>query len=165
MQATKLRHFFRFVLCCRCRLFWLCISMLGIIYKIQHIYTPVSYLLYSYDFLEQGDALNNLSSHVMLFFRRETDGRFTVYESSALDWKVSLRSYYAYQISGYSPYRYWQYSASNKFSVGTRVQVATTENLPVRNSYTRSATQLYSVTYPATGTIVEGPMKMKDFYG
>ncbi len=124
---------------------------------------PVSYLLYSYDFLEQGDALNNLSSHVMLFFRRETDGRFTVYESSALDWKVSLRSYYAYQISGYSPYRYWQYSASNKFSVGTRVQVATTENLPVRNSYTRSATQLYSVTYPATGTIVEGPIENEGF--
>ncbi len=29
-----------------------------------------------------------------------------VYESSGNDWKVSNRSYYSYQLSNYSPYRY-----------------------------------------------------------
>jgi hypothetical protein len=123
----------------------------------------VSFRLFSYDFLEQGDALNWEKHHDMFFYRRETDGRITVYESSALDWKVSLRSYYAYQISSYYPYRYIKYSAPSKFSAGTRVQVATTENLPVRSSYSRSATQLYSVTYPSTGTVVEGPVENEGY--
>ena len=123
----------------------------------------VSFLLYSNDFLEQGDALNNPSSHVMLFYRRETDGRFTVYESSANDWKVSSRSYYASTISNYGPYRYIQYSAPSKFNLNTRVQIVTSESLPVRSSYSRSATQLYTVSYPSSGTVIDGPIENEGY--
>ncbi|MGC9057307.1 MAG: hypothetical protein ACP5J6_10700 [Candidatus Saccharicenans sp.] len=122
-----------------------------------------AYKLYSNDFLESGDALDNPGSHAMLFYRRETDGRFIVYESSGNDWKVSSRAYYAYQISNYSPYRYIQYAAPDKFSIGTKVQVVTTENLPVRSSYSTSAGQLYSVSYGATGSVIDGPVENEGY--
>jgi|GEM_PF-1562340 len=114
----------------------------------------VSFALYANDYLEAGDVLNAPRSHVMLFEKRETDGRYTVYESSGVDWKVSSRSYYAYEIEGYWPYRYAHYSDPDEFPVGGSVEVVTSEDLAVRSDHSGSAAELYTVTYPAVGEVL-----------
>ena len=71
----------------------------------------ISSKLQSKEDLSKGDVLIMLKdpdygNHVRLFVRRETDGKYTVYEASARDWKTSIYSYTASQLNGYESYRY-----------------------------------------------------------
>jgi hypothetical protein len=53
--------------------------------------------------VKQGDIFNLAGSHVRLVDTNYTTGTFLLMESSAVDWKVSYRSYTASQLTSYDP--------------------------------------------------------------
>ncbi len=53
--------------------------------------------------VKQGDIFNLAGSHVRLVDTNYTTGSFLLMESSAVDWKVSYRSYTAAQLTSYDP--------------------------------------------------------------
>ncbi len=53
--------------------------------------------------VKQGDIFNNAGSHVRLVDTNYSSGTFLLMESSAVDWKVSYRSYTASQLTSYDP--------------------------------------------------------------
>jgi uncharacterized repeat protein (TIGR02543 family) len=111
----------------------------------------------SNEYLVAGDILNSTSvGHVMLFEKRESDGRFTVYEASAWDWKVSKRSYYAYEITSYLPYRYK--NLTGVFQINDIIQ-ANASGVRVRNCAGLSCTELCAVSTGDSGRVVGGPQE------
>ncbi|MFI5149661.1 MAG: T9SS type A sorting domain-containing protein [Bacteroidia bacterium] len=53
--------------------------------------------------VKQGDVFNLAGSHVRLVDTNYASGTFLLMESSAVDWKVSYRSYTASQLTSYTP--------------------------------------------------------------
>jgi hypothetical protein len=53
--------------------------------------------------VKQGDIFNLAGSHVRLVDTNYANGTFLLMESSAVDWKVSYRSYTASQLTSYTP--------------------------------------------------------------
>jgi outer membrane protein assembly factor BamB len=115
--------------------------------------TYISCQLPSKENLLEGDILDFPGTHVMLFAQREPDGRYTVYEASGWDWKVSDRSYYSYELNSYNPYRYK--NLSGMFQIGDRIQ--TISNLNVRTCASTSCSVIATEPTGAQGTIVNGP--------
>ncbi len=113
----------------------------------------ITWLLDTKDDLTTGDILDRPGSHVMLFYMRNSDGIFNVYESSGNDWKVSNRSYYSYQLSRYTPYRY---NLLNHLKIGDRV-MAITDSLEIRQAAGASSQQICAASRRNTGTVVGGP--------
>lgn len=113
----------------------------------------ISWLLETKDDLTGGDILDYPGSHVRLFYQRNPDGTFNVYESSANDWKVSNRSYYAYQLTNYSPYRY---NLLNHLKTGDGV-IAIADGLEIREAPGTSGQQICAAGRGNTGIVVGGP--------
>ena len=59
----------------------------------------------NWDELQPGDVIHK-PGHVRMVILRNPDGSFLTVEASGYDWKVSYRSYYISQLSGYTP-RYY----------------------------------------------------------
>jgi hypothetical protein len=101
--------------------------------------------------VKQGDCFNLSGSHVRLVDTNYVNGSFLLMESSAVDWKVSYRTYTASQLTSYTPRWY--------------VHVDTSGSTPVCNRY--YATLPYSNSFEPTwetDSCNSGPQRSPDKY-